>query len=140
MKRRDFLKATGVFGATLALRGTALEGSEGLGEPTRLALFWAWEVPWGDPVGSVALHANGGGQLIVKVRLDQGNPDEDLDVYVDVYDSDGSWAGGDDVGALTTNDKGEGSEVCTLPIAEYVPEDATEIQVQIRLRQTYVRH
>ena len=128
MKRRDFLKTTAATTA-LAFLGDPLRGSEG-----------SWKTPWvplcsqysGSQVGWARLKVNADGELIVKVRLDNGlaetlyggdvvfNPDCDED-EMEAFD----------LGLLMTNRAGKGKVNLTLPFAEYAEDDTLDIKIRL---------
>ncbi len=109
---------------------------EGEAPGVRLPLYaWPGEgpsVPVGAPqVGTVTLYRLHTGELVVRVRLDEGEPCMTFSVYAKVN---GDWHS-EDVAQMTTNLERAGETCTSLSLAEYAP-DADRITFQVVVKPT----
>ena len=83
----------------------------------------------GDVAGWVVLNTNAKGILIVRAKLADNMPDTDFTIWVVV---DGLWLEAD-LGTLSTNRRGKGLGRLKLDLADYLPADYAEDNVQVRV-------
>ena len=83
----------------------------------------------GPVAGWVVLNTNAKGILIVRAKLADNMPDTDFTIWVVV---DGLWLEAD-LGTLSTNRRGKGLGRLKLDLADYLPADYAEDNVQVRV-------
>lgn len=129
MKRRDFLRATGVAAVALVMSGPLTEGSDDSQGAVKASLYPSGIEENADgQAGWAILNTNAQDELIVQIHLGQGLADTTYTVELSIN--------GDvpqDVGALSTNEEGKGNAHVVLPVGPYTEDSDTDIEVQVFL-------